>query len=117
MGCPPDVKEDKNAVRVVTITTARLLSLLRRTYIYYSTPEHSWIDSCDTTGMNQSPAPIDLRCLSTRYAVSVAVLDDLNARRRAGAHNAELIDLLTQRDRGGLDRERACALVAELPPR
>jgi hypothetical protein len=67
--------------------------------------------------MNQSPAPMDLTPLSTRYAASVAVLDDLYARRRAGAHDAELIDLLAQRDRGGLDRERARALVAELPAR
>jgi hypothetical protein len=67
--------------------------------------------------MNRSPAPIDLTRLSTRYAVSVAVLDDLYARRRAGAHDAELINLLTQPDRGGLDRERARALVAELPAR
>jgi len=67
--------------------------------------------------MNQSPAPIDLTLLSTSYAVSVAVLEDLRARRRAGAHDAELIDLLTQHDRGGLDRERARALVAELPAR
>jgi hypothetical protein len=67
--------------------------------------------------MNQSPAAIDLTRLSTRYAVSVAVLDDLYARRRAGAHDAELIDLLTQRDRGALDRERARDLVAELPAR
>ena len=80
-------------------------------------PEHSWIDSCHTAGMNQPPAPIDLTRLSRVYAVSVAVLDDLYARRRAGAHDAELIDLLTQRDRGGLDRERARALVAELPAR
>jgi len=83
----------------------------------HATPENSWTDSCDTAEMNQSPAPIDLTRLSTRYAVSVAVLDDLYARRRAGAHDAELIDLLTQRDRGGLDRERARALVAELPAR
>jgi hypothetical protein len=67
--------------------------------------------------MNDSPAPIDLAPPSTRYAVSVAVLDDLYARRRAGAHDAELINLLIQRDRGGLDRERARALVAELPSR
>jgi hypothetical protein len=45
------------------------------------------------------------------------VVDDLYARRRAGAHDAELINLLTQPDRGGLDREQARALVAELPAR
>ena len=71
----------------------------RQPYIQ-STHEHSGIDSCDTADMNDSPAPIDLTRPSTRYAVSVAVLDDLYARRRAGAHDAELIDLLTQRDRG-----------------
>jgi hypothetical protein len=67
--------------------------------------------------MNDSPAPIDLTRLSTRYVVSVAVLDDLYARRRAGALDAELINLLTQHDRGGLDRERARAVVAKLPAR
>jgi hypothetical protein len=37
----------------------------------------------------------------------MAVMDDLYARRRAGAQDAELINLLTQKDRAGLDRERA----------
>ena len=44
-------------------------------------------------------------------------MEDLYARRRAGARDAELVNLLSQEDRGGLDREQARALVAELPAR
>ena len=67
--------------------------------------------------MHDSPPPIDLTELADRYAVSPGVLNDLYARRRAGAHDAELVDLLMQQDRGGLDRQQARALVAELPAR
>ena len=63
------------------------------------------------------PAPIDLSPLEATYGVSSAVLADLYARRRAGARDAELVHLLGQQDRGGLDSERARALVAELPAR
>ena len=71
--------------------------------------------SCGTTGMEKTPAPIDLSHLEATYGVSSAVLEDLYARRRAGARDAELVNLLGQQDRGGLDVERARALVAELP--
>ncbi len=67
--------------------------------------------------MEQMPAPRDLSALEATYGVSSAVLEDLYARRRAGAHDAELIHLLGQQDRGGLDPERARALVAQLPAR
>ena len=67
--------------------------------------------------MHDSPPPIDLTELADRYGVSPGVLNDLYARRRAGAHDAELVDLLMQQDRGGLDRQQARALVAELPAR
>ncbi len=67
--------------------------------------------------MHDSPSPIDLSSLANRYAVSSSVLEDLYARRRAGARDAELINLLQQRERGGLDPERARALIGELPER
>ena len=59
----------------------------------------------------------DLSPLAAKYGVSPAVVEDLYARRRAGARDAELVNLLAQPDRGGLDGERARALVAELPAR
>ena len=65
--------------------------------------------------MSDSQGPVDLTPLAARYGISPGVVEDLYARRRAGAHDAELINLLTQQDRGGLDREQARALVAELP--
>jgi len=42
-------------------------------------------------------------------------MSDLVLRRRAGAHDEELISLLYQQDWGGLEREQAAQLVAELP--
>ena len=67
--------------------------------------------------MSDSPAPNDLTSLATRYGIAPEVVDDLYARRRAGARDAELMNLLRQQDRGGLDSEQARALVAELPAR
>ena len=67
--------------------------------------------------MDTTPTPTDLSRLAATYNVSSAVLEDLYARRRAGARDAELVHLLSQPDRGGLDPERAQALVAELPAR
>jgi len=67
--------------------------------------------------VHETPSPIDLTSLASRYNVSSAVVEDLYARRRAGARDAELINLLQQPDRGGLDTERARALVADLPER
>jgi len=81
----------------------------RRLSYLHQTHERIGIDSCDTIGMNDSPTPIDLTPLAARYGVSMAVMDDQYARRRAGAHDAELINLLTQQDRAGLERERAGA--------
>ncbi len=72
---------------------------------------------CCMTGVHETPSPIDLSSLANRYNVSSPVVEDLYARRRAGARDAELINLLQQMDRGGLDTERAQALVAELPER
>ena len=42
-------------------------------------------------------------------------MEDLVARRRAGAHDQELISLLRQSDWGGLTLEQATELVSELP--
>ena len=67
------------------------------------------------TTMNSFPSPTDLDGLGTRYSVPSAALEDLAARRRAGAHDGELINLLVQPDWGGLSRERAEQLVSELP--
>jgi hypothetical protein len=73
--------------------------------------------SATDAGMDESTTPIDLTSVAARYGVSPAVAEDLYARRRAGARDAELVNLLAQADRGGLDPERARALIAELPAR
>jgi hypothetical protein len=73
--------------------------------------------SYHVTLMHEMPDPVDLSALATSYGVSEAILEDLYARRRAGARDAELIHLLAQPDRGGLDSGRAQALVSELPKR
>jgi len=67
--------------------------------------------------MTDAPHPVDLSPLAATYGVPGAVLEDLYARRRAGARDAELIHLLAQPDRGGLGPDRAQALVSELPER
>jgi hypothetical protein len=66
-------------------------------------------------GMSDAPGPVDLTPLAARYGISPAVVEDLYARRRAGAHDAELVNLLSQQDRGGVDSEQARALLNELP--
>jgi len=65
--------------------------------------------------MTSSPAPLDLDALAARYAVPARAVHDLAARRRAGAHDEELLSLLRQPDWGGLSPERAAQLVADLP--
>jgi hypothetical protein len=60
---------------------------------------------------------LTLSSLANRFNVSSRIVEDLYARRRAGARDAELINLLQQEDRGGLDPQRARSLVAELPER
>jgi len=65
--------------------------------------------------MQNSPDPVNLSALAASYGVPEAVVEDLYARRRAGARDAELIHLLAQSDRGGLEADRAKALVSELP--
>ena len=72
---------------------------------------------CRRGRVNENPSPIEMSELAERYHVTSGVVEDLYARRRAGARDAELINLLRQSDRGGLDAEQARALVAELPPR
>lgn len=61
--------------------------------------------------------PADLDSIVSTYGVSAAVIEDLYARRRAGARDQELINLLAQPDRGGLAPDRARALISELPAR
>jgi hypothetical protein len=75
------------------------------------------IESCEKTRMSDSPVPTDLTSLAAKYGIAPNVAEDLYARRRAGARDAELVNLLTQQDRGGLEPEHARALVAELPAR
>ena len=65
--------------------------------------------------MNSFPSPAALQALSARYAVPLAALEDLAARRRAGAHDGELINLLVQPDWGGLSHDQAVQLIGELP--
>ena len=67
--------------------------------------------------MDNTAPPIDLTPLAATYGVSSSVLEDVYARRRAGARDAELVNLLGQQDRGGLTPDRAGALLAELPSR
>lgn len=67
--------------------------------------------------MTSFPSPVDLNAIGARYSVPLHALEDLVARRRAGAHDEELIHLLRQPDWGGLSQEQAAQLVAELPGR
>jgi hypothetical protein len=64
---------------------------------------------------NWYPSVIDLQTLRGRYAVPMAALQDLAARRRAGAHDIELISLLVQPDWGGLSNVQASRLLTEFP--
>jgi len=62
------------------------------------------------------PSRQDLDAIRDRYrSVSSRAIDDLVARRRAGAADAELVSLLRQPDWGGLSDEQAEQLVTELP--
>lgn len=65
--------------------------------------------------MASFPSPKDLDAIGARYSVPRRALEDLVARRRAGAHDDELISLLRQPDWGGLSQQQAAQLVAELP--
>jgi hypothetical protein len=59
--------------------------------------------------------PDDLEALGKHYGVSPDAMEDLAARRRAGARDGELINLLAQPHWGGLSRQEAAALIAQLP--
>jgi hypothetical protein len=59
--------------------------------------------------------PGDLEALGRQYGVSPDAMEDLAARRRAGAHDGELLNLLGQPHWGGLSRQDAAALIAQLP--
>ena len=65
--------------------------------------------------MTSFPSPMDLDAIGARYSVPRRSMEDLVARRRAGARDEELIDLLRQPDWGGLSQEQAVRLVIELP--
>ena len=58
---------------------------------------------------------MDPDAIGARYSVPRRSMEDLVARRRAGARDEELIDLLRQPDWGGLSQEQAVRLVNELP--
>jgi hypothetical protein len=78
----------------------------------------SWSDGVGRAVLahvNQNRNDVDVARLEADYSLSAAVLEDLLARRRAGAGDAELINLVRQPDRGGLHAERARSLMAELP--
>jgi hypothetical protein len=64
--------------------------------------------------MTSFPSPPDPQAIADRYSVPPRALQDVLARRRAGAHDDELISLLCQPDWGGLSREQAARLVADL---
>jgi len=66
---------------------------------------------------NASDHSDQLSRLAETYAVPPGVLEDLVARRRAGALDGELRNLLAQPDRGGLNAADARALVEQLPER
>lgn len=65
--------------------------------------------------MDLDPSQAEMDVLGKRYGVPAWALEDILARRRAGARDGELINLLRQAERGGLSQERANALIAELP--
>ena len=65
--------------------------------------------------MTSSPTPSNLDVIAARFAVPRGALEDLVGRRRAGAHDGELISLLRQPDWGGLSQAQAAEVVAELP--
>ena len=65
--------------------------------------------------MTSFPSPMDLNAIGARYSVPSRAMEDLVARRRAGAHDQELLSLLRQPDWGGLTPEQATHLVSELP--
>jgi hypothetical protein len=68
--------------------------------------------------MQNAPDHSDqLARLADTYGVPPGVLEDLVARRRAGALDGELVNLLAQPDRGGLDKTHARTLVDRLPKR
>ena len=63
------------------------------------------------------PSPTDLDSIAVRFSVPRRSLEDLVARRRAGALDDELVSLLRQPDWGGLSQAQAAEVVAELPRR
>jgi hypothetical protein len=65
--------------------------------------------------MASYPTPNELNAIGVRYSVPSRSIEDLVARRRAGARDEELTSLLRQPDWGGLTQEQAMQLVAELP--
>jgi hypothetical protein len=62
------------------------------------------------------PSPEDLDAFRGRYrSVALGTPEDLVARRRAGASDAEMVSLVRQPDWGGLSDGQAEQLVTELP--
>ena len=66
------------------------------------------------TPPSQEEAVADTRTLAGTYGLDPWVVEDLAARKRAGARDQELINLLRETDRGGLAEDRAAELVKEL---
>ncbi len=75
----------------------------------------SWYAHYIVERLRATTAPHELASLEARYDVPAVILEDLLARRRAGARDQELVNLICQPDRGGLDEGRARQLVSELP--
>jgi hypothetical protein len=65
--------------------------------------------------MDDPSEPFDPNSVTAPNAVFPGVVEDLYARGRAGVRDAELINLLAQPDRCGLDAKRARTLISELP--
>ena len=88
-----------------------------RTRIEWLDPElEEGVEGNGSEARGGAPAQADGERLpqSSQPEVAHWVLEDLAARRRAGASDSELLSLLEQPDRGGLDRQQAAEVLDNL---